>query len=148
MIRSILLFAAMLAASPALAQEGGIKVDLTINMAAILTVAVVLGGGLVAWGTVRNQVQANASAIDDLETDVAAREAEIKLVAERVESVRAKSAKELDAFRIEVARSIPTNEALAALEDRLLDAVNRLGDKFDRFVEAQASGAHRIPPAE
>lgn len=148
MIRGILLFAAMLAASPALAQEGGIKVDLTINMAAILTVAAVIGGGLVAWGTVRSQVQANVTAIDDLKADFAAREAEIKLVAERVESVRAKSAKELDAFRIEVARSIPTNEALAALEDRLLDAVNRLGDKFDRFVETQASGAHRIPPAE
>lgn len=50
--------------------------------------------------------------------------------------IRAESAdKNLARFREQVAREYTSKDALKALEDRLVAAIERLGDRFDKYVD-------------
>jgi len=60
-----------------------------------------------------------------------------KLLAERVESIRAKGAQELSDFKLEVAKNYATNIAIQAVEERIVVAIDKLGDRLDKiFVTA------------
>ena len=43
---------------------------------------------------------------------------------------------DLSDFKVEVARQYVTTEALLQVEMRLVDAINRMGDRFDRVMDA------------
>lgn len=50
---------------------------------------------------------------------------------------------ELSAFRIEAARRFVTDETIEKLEGRIVDAINRLGDRLDRVIDGRRRGASR-----
>jgi hypothetical protein len=44
--------------------------------------------------------------------------------------------RDLADFKVDVARQYVTSEALLQVETRLLDAINRMADRFDRVMDA------------
>lgn len=46
-------------------------------------------------------------------------------------------------FELEAARRFVTVETMAKLEERVVDAINRLGDRLDRVLEGRAVSARR-----
>lgn len=49
----------------------------------------------------------------------------------QAESVR----RDLDAFKLEVAKSYATQHSIREVEERVVQAIDRLGDRLDRFLE-------------
>ena len=43
--------------------------------------------------------------------------------------------KDLDAYKLEVAKNYATNNAISQVEERVVQAIERLGDRLDRFLE-------------
>jgi outer membrane protein assembly factor BamD (BamD/ComL family) len=43
--------------------------------------------------------------------------------------------KDLDAYKLEVAKYYATNNAISQVEERVVQAIERLGDRLDRFLE-------------
>lgn len=81
-------------------------------MVAITIVSLAVSGGI-AWGIVRHQSARSEERIDVLERDLAA-------------------------FKIEAARKFVTDDMLVRLEERIVDSINRLGDRLDRILERPA----------
>ncbi len=53
---------------------------------------------------------------------------------------------ELNAFRLEAARRFVTDEMLVKVEERVVEAINRLGDRLDRLLDdrlRRANGGQR-----
>jgi hypothetical protein len=46
-------------------------------------------------------------------------------------------ASEMAAFREQIAREMVTTEMLTRLEERIVDSINRLGDRMDRLIEGR-----------
>jgi len=57
---------------------------------------------------------------------------------ERIEEVRAKGAHELSEFKLAVAEQYARNEAIKEVEERVVEAINRLADRLDRILDRQA----------
>lgn len=53
----------------------------------------------------------------------------------RVEEVRSKSAHELAEFKIKAAESFASTSTIKEVEERVIEAVNRLADRLDRILE-------------
>lgn len=53
----------------------------------------------------------------------------------RVEEVRAKAAHELAEYKLTVAREYATSGAIKEVEERVVEAINRLGDRFDKYFD-------------
>lgn len=146
---------------PAMAQASGVRFDLTINLTAIITVAVMAAGGIAAWVTVRVKVKTNADDIGDLKTDMAGDKAEAKAllagqaakieqIEKRIEQVRAKGAHQLSEFQIEVARNYATASSVSMVEERIASALEKLDGRLEKLdthlrdlAKAQASRAGR-----
>jgi len=67
----------------------------------------------------------------------------ITKLAERVEQVRAKGAQELADYKLTVAREYATAAAIKEVESKVVEAINRLGDRFDRYFDPSAPTAAR-----
>lgn len=106
--------------------------DLTINIPTIISAAVLAAGGVAAWVTLRLKVTLLESSNAKLGADLAA-------ARDCIEDVRAKSAKELDAFKLEVAQRYATSDLMREIEERMIEAINRLGDRFDRYFDRPAT---------
>lgn len=63
------------------------------------------------------------------------RSSDIRAIHERIEGVKDKLTAALNDFKIEVARDYPTARALAASEERLTSAINKLTERIDRWLE-------------
>lgn len=133
-----------------------IAFDLTVNLPAVISLGVLTGGGIAAWVTVRLQVAANKAAladqkadhaedVADLKASIAAANALIKANAERIEDVRAKGAKELADYKLEAAQRYATSDLLKEVEERMIEAINRLGDRFDRYFDGVPVSKRRTP---
>ncbi len=62
----------------------------------------------------------------------------LRAIERRVEEVRAKCANELAEFKLSVAREYATSEAIKEVEERVVEAINRLADRLDRILDHQA----------
>lgn len=120
------------------------SIDWTINMS---TVVVLLGsaiGAVVAWVTLRNQVAAHDAKFaeqdkkfEGLGISYSAMQATHGMMGERVEEIRAKGAHELAEFKLEVAKNYATNTAIREVEERIVVAIDRLGDRLDKLIDGQ-----------
>ena len=63
----------------------------------------------------------------------------------RTESRVREIEKNLSDFKTEAAQRFATQGAIQEIESRVLAAINRLGDRLDRFVETMMAGRHRDP---
>lgn len=131
--------AATLSGTMPVAADTGLRLDLTINLTAIITVAVMTAGGIAAWVTVRMRVAAAEKAITEMKLELATKDGEISAYAKRLEEVRAKGAHELSEFKLHVATTFATNAAIAQIEERLIGAIDRLGDRLDNHFSSQAA---------
>lgn len=125
------------------------QVDWTIDLSTMVMAAGVVAAGLTIWVAVRMQVAQNTSAlgalkektIPEMRADqlaaIAALEATLKHNQERVEAIRAKSAQELADFKLQVAREYATSDAIREVEERVVAAIERLGDRFDKWMDRQ-----------
>lgn len=123
-----------------------VAVDLTINVPALITLAVLAGGGVAAWVTVRMQVAANKAALAEMNKELAVTNERLETASRRIEEVRAKGAKELADFKLEVAQRYATGDLIKEVEERLIEAINRLGDRFDRYVDGQPARRRTARP--
>ncbi|MEP9397930.1 hypothetical protein [Mesorhizobium sp. KR2-14] len=67
----------------------------------------------------------------------------ISTVERRVEEVRSKGAHELAEFKLAVAEKYATHEALKEIEERIVGAISRLGDRLDKIVDRNQISARR-----
>ncbi|MGX1786824.1 hypothetical protein ACWIGM_08815 [Bosea sp. NPDC055332] len=74
-----------------------------------------------SWGVVKYQATQHEKRLQSLEDKVG------------------RQADELSNFRLEAAQRFVTVETMAKLEERVVDAINRLGDRLDRVLEGRAA---------
>lgn len=92
---------------------------------AVLTLCLGALGGLVAWVVRFTKAESSSET---------AREA-----LRKTESLE----KELSDFRVAVARDYATAAMVAAVEGRVVAAIDRLGDRLDRILEARMPASRR-----
>jgi hypothetical protein len=56
--------------------------------------------------------------------------------AEAAEAHAARVERDLGEFKVEAARRFVTDEMLTKVEERVVEAINRLGDRLDRLLDA------------
>jgi len=90
---------------------------ISLSLDIILTLAGIVATIAASYAVVRYQV-------DDARKDAAA-------ARQRSEEV----GQQLQAFKAEAGARFATDETLQRVEDRITEAITRLGDRFDRFFE-------------
>lgn len=95
---------------------------------ALITLHLLIGGILVRGMDRLNRAQSKA---DQVEKEVDA--ATIAIANSRSEIERIE--KELVDHRVVVAREYVSNETLVSLESRIVEAINRLGDRLDKMFQ-------------
>ncbi len=63
------------------------------------------------------------------------RSADLRGLHKKIEAVKDSLTAALNEFKVEVAREHPTAKALAASEERLTTAINKLTERIDRWLE-------------
>ena len=91
------------------------------TLAALATFLFVFGGILFRGADRLNKVEARANEASKSADD-------LRLQVERMDS-------ELNEHRIAVAKEYVSRETLEAMESKLIDAINRLGDRLDRAFQ-------------
>ena len=117
--------------------------DFTVNVGTMLTLALGFGAGVAAWVTALTRITAHDKTLADMAITFAAIQATYKMLSERVEDIRAKSAAELADFKLEVAKHYATNTAISEVEKRIVVAIDRLGDRFDKIIDGQGETRQR-----
>ncbi|MER8380720.1 hypothetical protein [Mesorhizobium sp. M1399] len=121
-------------------------VDWTINITGIITIAMMMAAGVVAWVTLRWRVTAletanarNEKAIEAGHNNAAlagaAMQGSLKIIQDRIEDIRGKSAHELAEFKLEVAKNYAGYAALRDMEARLVKAIDELGERLEKLSE-------------
>ncbi|KAI93543.1 hypothetical protein T281_16025 [Rhodomicrobium udaipurense JA643] len=90
---------------------------ISLSLDIILTLAGIIATVAASYAVMRYQV-------DDAKKDAAA-------ARQRSDEV----GKDLLAFKAEASERFATDETLQRVENRITEAINRLGDRFDRFFE-------------
>lgn len=128
-------------------------VDFTITIGNIITLAVMIVGAVSAWFLLRGDVAANKTGLVDMRVKYDTALADIRakhealveahsVLSKRVEEIRARGAHELAEYKLLVAREYATSAAIKEVEERVVEAINRLGDRFDNYFDRQ-TGARR-----
>jgi hypothetical protein len=108
--------------------------DFTINIGTIVTLVIGFGAGVAAWVTALYRIGGHDTKMTELTGALGIAQASHGNLAERVETIRAKSAQELADFKLEVAKNYATNAAIMQVEERIVVAIDRLGDRFDKII--------------
>ena len=88
------------------------------GLATIISIGVVLGTVAVAWGSNRAILKEHERRLNEKR--------------QRVDTV----SRELQEFKEKVARDYVSREAVMQLEERLVGAIERLGDRLDRLIDS------------
>ncbi|MBZ9856767.1 hypothetical protein LB566_23525 [Mesorhizobium sp. CA13] len=126
------------------------QIDWTINLSHLLTIAFAIAGGIAAWITLRWRVAAlevaNTRHEKALEAQhnatnmaIAAMQGSLKIIQDRIEDVRSKSAHELAEFKLDVAKHYAGYAALRDMEARLVKAIDELGERLEKLSEDRIS---------
>lgn len=111
--------------------------DFTINIGTIVTLVIGFGAGVAAWVTALYRIGGHDTKLSEFAVALATALEAHKSLVERVETIRSKSAQELSDFKLEVAKNYATNKAIEAVEERIVVAIDKLGDRLDKiFVTA------------
>lgn len=121
--------------------------DMTIGIPTLITLLILACGGIGAWYTLRGQVQINTADLKKLDDEnekqlkalaeaLALANLKVALALEKAEEVRAKSARELDEYKLTVAKEYATNNAIRLVEERVVAAIDRLGDRLDKWLDS------------
>lgn len=112
------------------------NIDWTISVSNLLTIALLIAGGIAAWVTLRLKVTRVETDLAEHKTAIATQMsavlATLKLQGERIEDVRAKGAHELAEFKLEVAKDYAGHVALREMEARLVKAIDAIAERLDR----------------
>lgn len=111
--------------------------DFTINIGTMVTLVVGFGAGIAAWVTALNRISGHDTKLSENAVAIGKAHEAHKLLADRVEAVRAKGAQELADFKLEVAKNYATNSAIREVEERIVVAIDRLGDRLDKIIVGQ-----------
>ncbi|QQM29276.1 hypothetical protein JET14_13160 [Martelella lutilitoris] len=110
----------------------------TDTLIAIASLAVVVVGmgitGVVFIVRAADKSAENRADIEDIRIKKAEIRATIKELAAKDETERAKIREEMSDFREHVARNYASTEVMNRMESRIVDALNRLGDRLDTFA--------------
>jgi predicted RNA-binding protein with PIN domain len=104
--------------------------DFTVSIPAIITLAGISAAAIAAWTAVRWR-------ITSLEASTVLFTASLKVANEHIEQIRANVAHELADFKLVVAKDYATNNAVLQMEERIASAIDRLGDRLDKLIDAQ-----------
>jgi hypothetical protein len=115
-------------------------IDTTVTLGNLLTIGALIVGAISAWFFLRGDVTAAKSGMADLRGRYADLFASYEVLSRRVEEVRAKSAHELAEYKLTVAHDYATNGAIKEVEERVVEAINRLGDRFDMYFAPRSQG--------
>ncbi len=123
-------------------------IDPTITLGNLITVAVLVAGVISAWFVLRGEVATTKVTITDLKESHDALAKSYAALLKRVEEIRAKGAHELADYKLEVAREYATTQAIKEVEERLIGAINRLVERFDKYFDRDqvVSGRRRGQP--
>lgn len=114
--------------------------DFTINIGTIVTLVLGFGAGVAAWVTALYRIGGHDTKHSETAVALATAQESHKALAERVETIRSKGAQELADFKLEVAKNYATNSAIREVEERIVVAIDRLGDRLDKIID-QRSGS-------
>ncbi|MFK0688003.1 hypothetical protein ACFX5Q_07330 [Mesorhizobium sp. IMUNJ 23033] len=121
-------------------------IDWTINISHVVILAGMLASGIVAWVTLRWRVTALESGLPEQKRMIEAAHnaatmssvavnGSLKILQERIEDIRAKSAHELAEFKLVVAKDYAGYAALRDMEARLVKAIDELGERLEKLSE-------------
>lgn len=117
--------------------------DFTINIGTIVTLVLGFGAGVAAWVTALYRIGGHDTKHSETAIALATAGEAHKALAERVEGIRSKSAQELADFKLEVAKNYATNSAIREVEERIVVAIDRLGDRLDKIIDRQEATRER-----
>jgi hypothetical protein len=120
-----------------------VTIDTTITLGNLLTIAGMIVTALCAWFLLRGDVVANKADLVELKARLDASGKTVEALKDRVEQVRARGAKELADYQLLVANEYATHAAIKEVEQRVVEAINRLGDRFDNYFDRSPSGGRR-----
>lgn len=113
--------------------------DWTINFSVIIAFALAAGGLVAGYAVWRYKVSAIEEDLEEFREatniKIVAIDAAVRLQHDRAEEIRAKCAKELADFRIEVAKDYAGHVALRDMEGRMMRALEGLGVRIDKLTE-------------
>lgn len=112
------------------------NLDPTISLGNILSLVGMIVAAIYSWVVVRGQAASARQDVDDLQKSHDA-------LARRVEEIRAKGAHELAEWKLYVAREYVTAATIKEVEERMIEAINRLGDRFDRYFDSARPSSPR-----
>lgn len=126
--------------------------DMTVGIPTFIALITLLAAGIGAWYTLRGQVQGNTVGLVKLEDEnekqlaalasaLALANGNIARALEKAEEVRAKTARELDEYKLTVATNYATNNAIRLVEERVVAAIDRLGDRLDKWLDSPRNQA-------
>lgn len=108
--------------------------DFTINIGSIVTLVIGFGAGVAAWVTALYRINGHDTKLTEMTSALGIAQASHSTLVERVETIRSKSAQELSDFKLEVAKNYATNAAITQVEERIVVAIDRLGERFDKII--------------
>jgi hypothetical protein len=131
--------------------------DTIIAIGALTTTWVITVVGWIVWAwrmSLKNAAEKasaeirskeNATAIEKVEATIKAEIEEALKRCQQSEDQNQKLGMELSQFREHVAKSYASVEIMNRMEERIVDALNRLGDRFDAYMQTgrERSGAAR-----
>jgi hypothetical protein len=91
-------------------------IEWTFTVGNLLTIIAMGGGAFAAFVSLRTKAESTAKTAEA----AAAKAAEVE--------------REFHKFQLEVATKYATTSAIAEVEQRVVDAINRLGDRLDKFL--------------
>ena len=116
--------------------------DTTISVPTLIYLTLGVIAGIVLWVRTTAKVDATAKTVDEnvkriqqLAEVAAAANANVKLAFDKAESVRSQNAYDLSEYKLSVAKEYATNAAMSIIEERIVAAIERLGDRFDKFFD-------------
>ena len=109
--------------------------DLTLDFGNILALIIFLIGGVTVWYNTQAKVKENTKSIESHERELESHRVTLAKALDRAEEIRARTAHELAEYKLHVAKEYATIPLLAKVEERVVQAIDRLGDRLDKFFD-------------
>lgn len=109
--------------------------DPTISVSSLLAILTLAITGVTVWYNMRAQVQKNTSDLKDVRDILAVANAKVALALEKADEIRSRTAHELAEYKLQVAKEYATVNSIREVEERVVQAIERLGDRLDKFLD-------------
>ena len=109
--------------------------DPTISVSSLLAILTLAITGVTVWYNTRAQVQKNTSDMKDVRDILAVANAKVALALEKADEIRSRTAHELAEYKLQVAKEYATVNSIREVEERVVQAIERLGDRLDKFLD-------------